>query len=162
MAGELRNKDRSEVGMGSPEWQNAGRGGQCPDVVGIGGWCFGFVVNGLWFERRCMDMQTVVVSNGLKRGVNGGRVNVRRWCCSLPSRSAGHHPDADTSELSGDGWLARKERCESSCGEEDVSATEESSLFQDSREQSNGENARCCVEQTKQWINMQAQFGLKQ
>jgi hypothetical protein len=49
MAGELRNMYRSEVGTGD--------------------WCFGFVVNGLWFERRYMGVQTVVVSNGLKRDV---------------------------------------------------------------------------------------------
>ena len=65
-------------------------------------------------------------------------MNVRRWCCSLPSRSARHHPDADTSELRGDGWFVRKERCESSCGENDASTTEESSLVLDSRERLNG------------------------
>ena len=65
-------------------------------------------------------------------------MNLRRWYRSLHSRSAGHSPDADTSELNGDGWLARKERCESFCGEEDVSATEESILFKDDLKQSNG------------------------
>jgi hypothetical protein len=77
-------------------------------------------------------------------------VNVRRWCCSLPSRSAGHHPDADTFDLSRDGWLARKERCESSCGENDVSTTKEDGLVLYSRERVNGWSTRCCVEQTKQ------------
>lgn len=47
-------------------------------------------------------------------------MNVRRRYRGLPSRSGGHSPDADTSELSGDGGLVRKERCESSCGEEEV------------------------------------------
>jgi hypothetical protein len=69
MAGELRNKDRSEVGMGSPEWQIAGRGGHGRDAVSIGGWCCGFVANGLWFEHRYMGVQTVIISSGLNRDV---------------------------------------------------------------------------------------------